>query len=175
MHRMLSITAAVGTAVLLGCEPSSLRPITPTDEALRNAGAGVVQSATGSGHYTTGGEIRTLAFSAVKRADGSVSGEYQINVHASDLFFHVTVTCMDVVGNTAWIAGIIDKASGPPVVEGTVSYFYAIDGGEGPDAVDIVSVARINDRPESAQEFCTQHPMVLPPRTVEKGNVQVRD
>jgi hypothetical protein len=174
MHRTLSASATFALAIVLGCDASSsTQPLVAP--LLDAGGAGVVESATGSGHYISGDQIRTFAFSAVRRADGSVSGEYQINVHASDLFFHVTVTCMDVVGNTAWVAGIIDKASGPPVVEGTVSYFYAIDGGEGADAVDVVSVARINDRPEAAQEFCTEHPTVLPPRTIVHGNVQVRD
>jgi hypothetical protein len=167
-----SVFLVAGTIAVLGCE--SDQPVSPKPiRSSVNLEAGVVQSATGSGHYTTGGEIRTFAFSAVRNADGSVKGEYQINVHASDLFFHVTVTCMDVVGNTAFVAGIIDKASGPPIIEGTVSYFYTTDGGEGPDAVDIVSVARINDRPEAAEEFCTTHPRLLPPRIVEKGNVQV--
>lgn len=178
MHRMLSTAAAVGAFVSLGaCDAESPTATLENvrSSALNVSGSGVVQSATGSGHYTAGDQIRTFAFSAIRRADGSVTGEYQINVHASDLFFHVTVTCMSVVGNTAWVAGVIDKASGPPVIEGTVSYFYAEDGGEGSDAVDIVSVARINDRPEAAQEFCTQRPKLLPPRVVEHGNVQVRE
>jgi hypothetical protein len=172
---MLSSVAVVVACALSGCDSPLPAPTELVGGKLAlQSSEGVQQSATGSGHYTAGDEIRTFAFSATKRADGSVSGQYQINVHASDLFFHVAVTCMDVVGNTAWVAGIITKASGPPVVEGTVSYFYATDGGEGPDAVDIVSVARINDRPEAAEEFCTQHPRVLPPRVVEQGNVQVR-
>jgi hypothetical protein len=169
-------TMASALALLGGCDASSVtEALNQNGPPLYSVAGPIVESATGSGHYTAGDQIRTFAFSAVKGTDGSVNGEYHINVHASDLFFHVTVTCMDVVGNSAWVAGIIDKASGPPVIEGTVSYFYTTDGGEGSDAVDIVSVARINDRPESAQEFCTQHPTVLPPRVVEKGNVQVRD
>lgn len=183
MHKLFSAVAILGTTALMACEAAVVPVAThaagdarPSVAEGPPAGAAVVMSATGSGHYTAGDQIRTFAFGAVRRADGSVSGEYHINVHASDLFFHVTVTCMAVDGNTAWVAGIIDKASGPPVIEGTVSYFYATDGGEGggPDAVDIVSVARINDRPESAEEFCTLRPRVLPPRVVEKGNVQVR-
>jgi hypothetical protein len=173
MNRRVLFAAAAAT--LLGCDsqpPSTLEPI--TSASLRLDDAGVVQSANGSGHFTSGGEIRTFAFNAKKRADGSVTGQYQINAHASGIFFHVSVTCMDVVDNTAFIAGIITQASGAPVVEGTVSYFYARDAGEGPDAADIVSVARINDVAGADQEFCATHPLLLPPRAVEQGNVQVR-
>lgn len=174
MHRKFSSVAVILACALSGCESPSPTTAGVVSGVTLLSAEGVQQSATGSGHYTSGGEIRTFAFSAVKHADGSVTGNYVINVHASDLSFHVDVTCMDIVDNTAFVAGIIRKASGPPVIEGTVSYFYATDGGEGPDAVDIVSVARINDRPEAAEEFCTQHPRLLPPRVVEQGNVQVR-
>ena len=57
----------------------------------------------------------------------------------------------------------------------TVSYVYAIDNGEGANApADVVSVARVNDRPEAAEEFCTTRPLALPPRDVVNGNLQVR-
>lgn len=160
------------------CTDAVVDPPAPTKAA--DAGVskqgGVVASATGSGHYTAGDQIRTLAFNAVKKADGSVAGSYQINVHVLDLWFHVDVTCLETEDNTAWIGGIISQTNRPDFIQvGSVSYFYAIDNGEGKAApADVVSVARINDRDGADEEFCTLKPLLLPPRPVEKGNVQVR-
>lgn len=174
---------ALSSLALLGCDPGDDTVLAPgigpglePDGSL--APAGVEASATGSGHYTSGGELRTLGFSAVRRADGSVSGEYHVVIHAVDRFFHVSVTCLSVRNDTAWIAGIVDRTDHPVIREGTVSYFWAVDGGEGPDAVDKVSTARINDRPGEDQRFCTLMPdeafSGLPGNVVEHGNVQVR-
>ena len=143
--------------------------------ALADGGNGVIASATGSGHYTSGGELRTFAFSATKQADGSVSGEYQIISRAGGgVIFHVDVTCMSVVGNQAWVAGIITRADDPVIRVGSVSYFRAIDNGEGGGPPDQVTPARINDPAGEDIRFCTERPTGLPLRTVEHGNVQVR-
>jgi hypothetical protein len=180
MRGMLRTLSVFFGVIASACEaPSSVAPTATAalnTQALEQAElAGVGASATGSGHFYVADEIRTLAFSAVGHANGTASGQYEIDVHATGVRFHVSVTCLSVSGNTAWIAGIIDKSSGPPVREGTVSYFYAVDNGEGADAApDIVSVARINDVPGADQEFCTRQPLLLPPRAVVHGNVQVR-
>lgn len=155
-----------------GLEPDgSLAPFAAATSA-------VIASATGSGHFTSGGELRTLAFTAVRRADGSVSGQYQVVIHAIDRFLHVSVTCLSVRNDTAWIAGVIDRTNHPVIQEGTVSYFWAVDGGEGAGAEDKVSIARINDRLGEDQRFCSLMPdeefSGLPGRVVEHGNVQVR-
>lgn len=177
ISRMVPVCCAV---LLLGCEsalePRAEGPGLEPDGS--RALSGVVASATGSGHYTDRGELRTLTFSAVRHADGSVRGQYEVVLHASDRFFHVSVTCLSVRNDTAWIAGIVDRTNHPVIREGTVSYFWAVDGGEGAEATDKVSVARINDRPGEDQRFCSLMPdedfSGLPGRVVEHGNVQVR-
>jgi hypothetical protein len=158
-------------AAAAACAPEA-REGGPLEPAFSNGG---IESATGSGHYVAGDQIRTLAFSAVRHADRTVSGEYQINVHAAGLSFHVTVECMLTAGNMAWIGGHVDSSSDPAVViPGTVSYFWMVDNGEGAGApADIVSVARINDVDESLVAFCTEGPTILPPREIVHGNVQV--
>lgn len=152
--------------------------LTPPELAASRAG-GVVASATGSGHYPSGGELRTLAFSAVAGEDGSASGEYQVTLHAIDRFFHVSVTCLVVRNDTAWIAGVIDRTNHPAIVPGRVSYFWAVDNGEGDGAVDIVSTARINDPPGEDRRFCSLTPDAafsgLPGNAIQHGNVQVRE
>src|SRR5687768_5711585 len=103
MNRMLSSAAVVVACALSGCDSASptAAELVVGGVQLQNVG-GVQQSATGSGHYTSGGEIRTFSFSAIKHANRSVSGDYQLDVHAADLVLRVNFTCMDVVENTAF-------------------------------------------------------------------------
>lgn len=179
MTRPRPILCVLALSLLAACDS----PAAPAGDAPAAAAsavatpAGVVASATGSGHYTSGGELRTLAFSATRRADGSASGQYEVVIHAADAYFHVGVTCLSVRNDTAWIAGTITGTNHPVIRTGTVSYFWAVDGGEGPDAVDVVSTARINDRPGEDQRFCSLMPdeafSGLPGHVVEHGNVQV--
>lgn len=81
---------------------------------------------------------------------------------------------MSVVGNKGFVAGHIVETNIATVVVGSVSYFWAVDNGEGGDAQDVVSIARINDRQGADVEFCTTRPERLAAIPVEFGNVQVR-
>jgi hypothetical protein len=137
---------------------------------------GVVQSASGGAHRLTGGEPFILSFQANKRADGSVTGTYHVDVMALGATVDVNVTCMSVVGNIAWVAGIIEKSDSPLVRVGTVSYFYAIDNGEGTaDAADQISALRLNDLAGEDQVFCNLRPLLLSRRAIDFGNIQVRE
>ena len=84
---------------------------------------------------------------------------------------------MTVRNDTAWVAGIIRQTNHPVLVPGRVSYFWAVDGGEGEGAIDKVSIARINDEPGEDRRFCRITPdeafSRLPGVIVEHGNVQI--
>lgn len=171
----------VGVLVVLAvaCDTPATQLAAPPTADAPALSQGIVASATGSGHFTQGGELRTLALSATGQPDGSAQGNYQINIHAIDAYIHVAVTCMRARNDTAWIGGIITRTNHPVVVEGTVSYFWVVDKGEGPGAVDVVSAARVNDRAGEDQVFCglTPPPEVsgLPANNIEVGNIQVRN
>jgi hypothetical protein len=178
VRRFATVTAA---AAAIGCDTSTTSPavsvneLTPSAVAFNASDNGVVASATGSAHRIRGDELWVLAFSAVKRADGTVTGNARIDRKDLGISWNLDVTCMAVQGNTAWIAGIIRNASGPVIREGTVSYFYVIDNGEGADAPpDVASAVRINDLAGQDQEFCQLRPLALPPSPIAHGNVQVR-
>ena len=179
MRHSRSIVPFLVVLVAAACE-TPVEPRTAVIEASLVAAhqQGVVASATGSGHYTSGGALRTLSFNAVKRADGTTSGNYHVTIHAIQRFFDVNVTCLSVRNDTAWIAGIIEKTNHPVIQEGTVSYFWAVDGGEGSGTSDKVSTARINDVLGQDQAFCSHMPdeaaSLLPGNVVEHGDVQVR-
>lgn len=135
----------------------------------------VTASATGAAHREFSGHPVILNFSAVERADGSVSGGYFYRAVAQNLFIRVDVTCMTVVDNRAWIAGVIvDASENAAGLIGTVSYFYTTDNGEGAAAdTDEVSLVRAGDVLEEAALFCAELPTVLPNREVLHGNVNV--
>ena len=157
---------------LVACEGSS-NGAQSTGLLLDVAGSPAIAS--GDGSFEAGDGLRVFTFHAIRHPDGSVSGSYRN--YRTDLgsFIDVEVSCLSVVGNTAWIGGHIVDSNIPTVVIGSVSYFYAIDNGEGADApADIVSVLRINDLAGRDLEFCTNRPLLLAPRTVQFGNVQVR-
>jgi hypothetical protein len=172
---------AVVTAVLatIACEAATRPTVSsgraPTSVAFNRSGNGVVASATGAAHRIRADELWVLAFTAVKRADGTVTGEARIDRKDLDISWNLDVTCMAVVGNTAWIAGIIRNARGPVIREGTVSYFYVVDNGEGgDDPPDVASAVRINDLAGQDEEFCELRPLALPATPIAHGNVQVR-
>jgi hypothetical protein len=177
MHRHL-VGMLVACAGIVACEESSapVRTLLPDGASLSQ---GITASAAGSAHYMSGGELRTMGFSAVGKDDGSARGEFQVNIHATDRYFHVTVTCMAVRNDTAWVAGIIDRTNHPAVIVGRVSYFWTVDNGEGQDTPDKMSTARINDAAGQDQVFCGLKPTEqfsgLPGNVLVHGNVQVNE
>lgn len=138
--------------------------------------AAVVARVTGSAHRSALGAPVFLNFSATKRADGTVQGEYYYRALGTDpdQWLRVKVTCMTVVdGNKAWVAGITVDAFLPALI-GRISYFYAFDNGEGATAdPDVISLVRANDVDGADEEFCTELPTLLPRAEVLHGNVKV--
>ena len=178
MRRILtSIVAAASLIVLAGCADSPAtwpHRAAPGGASLDQGTAG--HHVTGSGHSTLGltDDLREFTFHAIEHPNGSVSGSYKVERTDTGQYFIVDVSCLSVAGNTAFVGGHIVETNIATVVVGSVSYFWAQDNGEGGDPPDIVSVARINDRAGADVEFCTTHPLRLPPITVQMGNVQVR-
>jgi hypothetical protein len=170
MYRSL-VGTMMAAAFLAACERPASHFIAPT-VALST---GVGHMATGSGIIDAGEGLRNLTFHAVQNPNGSVSGSYRILRTDLSTEFAVDVTCLTVVGNQAWIGGRISFADSPGIVVGTISYFYAIDNGEGEAAAaDLISLARVNDREGEDLLFCRDRPTLLPSRVVQYGNVQVR-
>lgn len=161
-------------SAVAACQQSTA--IGPELPLLDTGGPGpVVASATGGVQRIRSDELWVLGFNAVRHADGSATGNYHVDRQDLGITFDVDVTCLTVVGDTAWIGGIIRKVKGPLVIEGTVSYFYVIDNGEGSDApVDIASAIRINDLAGRDQVFCQDRPLLLSRGPIDFGNLQVR-
>lgn len=136
----------------------------------------VVASATGSGHMVRpDGTFRSFSFAATKRADGTVTGQVQLNSRGFEVFVHLSVDCLRVEGNTAYMSGRLTHVSDPEQgFVGELNRWAVQDNGEGPDAPpDLVS--SIPENPENADpKTCEDDNSDRPiTRIVQRGNVQV--
>ena len=136
----------------------------------------VVASATGSGHMVRpDGTFRSFSFTARRYADGTSSGELQLNSRSFDVVVHIKIDCLRVVGNVAHLSGRITRINNP--AEGTVGELNRVevrDNGEGakapPDQVSTIPANPNEDDPTT----CKDPPTNATIRTVQRGNVQVR-
>jgi hypothetical protein len=137
----------------------------------------VVASATGSGHMVRpDGTFRSFSFAATERADGTVTGQVQLNSRGFDVFVHIDVDCLRVEGNTAYMSGRLTHVSDPEQgFIGELNRWAVQDNGEGPDAPpDLVSSIPENpgnEDPKTCEDDMSDRPIN---RIVQRGNVQVR-
>ena len=165
-HSWAMMAAAVMVA---GCDDASDLQAPP---ALQES-AGVVASATGSVHTQTAGELRVTVFTANRLADGSVSGEFTVNILALGVRWRTAVECVTVVGNRAFLGGTIEDSSDPRIRVGTKSYFWVEDSGPGSGQPARVSLAGVNETQEGLDDFCGLIQNLLPGRDVLQGDVPV--
>ena len=117
------------------------------------------------------GTFRSFSFSARKYADGTVDGELQLNSRGFDVFVHIKIDCLRVVGNDAFMSGTITNSNNP-LFEGRSVIFNVEDNGEGanslPDRISLVGIA-----PAGVQINCNSN-IVLQTVPIEEGNIQVK-
>jgi hypothetical protein len=143
--------------VLTGCSDNSGPVVGPNGQtlaasnspaALSKTGEGLHQ-ATGTGHWATtpwGNARIRFAFSAIQHANGTTSGELQLNDESGECYFHAKVTELRIEPgqpNMAELIGTIDKGGagkGAPPYVSTV-FVVVVDNGEGKKATgpDMIS------------------------------------
>jgi hypothetical protein len=104
-------------------------------------------------------ELQNFAFNAKIKPDGSADGWYTYREvdDGAPISVDGPVTCLTVVGNQAWIGGVVDKSSDSSIV-GRGSWWHVTDNGEGADApADITTFLGVGTRAET-QAFCDTHP-----------------
>ena len=124
-------------------------------------------SATGSGDFMLGGELRTFSFSAIQQPNGRVAGQAEVHNRAMGTVVHMDITCIVFLpNNTVVVSGTITKNSpNPPNLVGLTGVFQAQDNGEGTNSSpDRLSLVVPGD--------CTTTPPDL--MDVLHGNIQVR-
>jgi hypothetical protein len=132
----------------------------------------VVHSARGSGHIEFGANREFITFSAVQHSDGTVTGTATVHDITAGVTAQIDVNCLNVVGNTATISGIVTRSSNPTLVPvGSESIFQVVDGGEGQGSVDFMSLA--NFYAVGTGPDCTV-PGEFDLVPVQEGNIQVQ-
>lgn len=146
-------------------------PGVPVLDPFAEDDAGAVESARGRGQWhVTPTALRTFAFFARTDADGTTTGQYQVdNQDVSGSRENGTVTCLAVDGDQAWIGGVITHSS-IPGREGTPRLFRVVERGHGapPDQASVLIVTA------EARVECQTRPL-LPVQDLEEGKILVRD
>lgn len=140
----LAVAAMAACADGLPTETTEGQLSTVASESLDLAANGVIASVTGSGHLwsPSPGEddrpaLRNFTIAATKAAGGSVGGHYNL-LTATGLHVKGTITCLNVVGDRAFVGGTWESNPEFPFeIVGVALEF--VDGGNGPDAVDQIS------------------------------------
>ena len=187
-HGIILVLVAVAGAA---CQADATGP-DPEDAttlaAFQAVEAGVVGSATGSAHLTVfpppvppGLGTRNFGFSAIKYADGSVSGQWQIV--AGGTILHGAIDCLTIAadGSSARISGLVTDTKFSFFVEGTAFAMEVFDNSSGASGEPDVSTqlrAFQNAPPAVGREFCENGTVPLgadlDPLPTEEGNFVIR-
>jgi hypothetical protein len=132
-----------------------------------------LRSASGSGHFTFLGELRTFSFSAHTTKEGDVIGQAQAHNRATGSSYHLALNCMVDTGHYALVGGVVSKSKDPDEIGDRV-VFAVEDNGEGsrsqPDRITglffLPPIAEIPD--------CAEPPLEPPLVPIEKGNIQLK-
>ena len=127
-------------------------------EGLTSQVSGVGQQWASAPGGETQPALRRFTINAQKQADGSVTGHHNI-VTASGLHIEGVVTCLNVVGDRAFIGGTFRNAQPAPPFTAVGVALEVVDGGSGPAAVDQISpfgifAAELGATEADVQAFC---------------------
>lgn len=154
--------------------------------ALAAAAAGGNPKASGHANLTVGdGQTRTFSFTAVQHADGTVTGQGQVNNPSFPIRLHFELDCLKFDGDNRIIAsGPVTQSSDPDTVAvGRIAVFAVEDNGEGVNAPpDRITTIPDYDPPKSCNDFSfaggglrddTTGVIVRPLRPIEAGQIKV--
>jgi len=110
-------------------------------------------------------------FSLIAQIDqaGNVSGEWQ-DAFTQNQGFHINVTCLTVVGNQAWVGGVVTQAANPAFV-GIQARTLVVDGGLPNGGGDTISFTFIF--PNGGAPDCAAQP-AFPQTALNQGQVDIK-
>ena len=195
--RKLTFGLLAGLVATVACE-TGVGPESPElgstldPDGAKVAAFSATSVASGSGHIRRGdGSIRKFTISAVQHVDGSTSGQYDLKLAPIELLkdfdvsppllsFHGTITCMKVVGNSAYLGGVVDRQENGGLFFGREDFtgvaMELIDNGEAHDAApDQISSVFVYfpETPTTPQDYCDD-PTPGPVFPIDQGNITVR-
>ncbi len=151
------------------------------------AAAGGNPKASGHANLTVGdGLTRTFSFTAVRHADGTVTGQGQVNNPSFPIRIHFGIDCLKFDGDNRVIAsGPITQSSDPDTIdEGRIAVFAVEDNGAGVNAPpDRITTIPDYEPPKSCNEFSfdrdglrddTTGQIVRPLNPIEAGQIRVQ-
>jgi hypothetical protein len=170
---------------LAGCsdDQTTLAPEAVGSPAL--AETGVAATITGSGSHLRAGaeepELTTFAFNAVRRADGTTTGQWRYDFRAAGFSMQGNLTCLSIAGAEAWVGGTVQKVtSTDPAIQallGVDMWWRSRDNGQGasspPDSTTGLGF-KFPTTVITAESWCRDQPELLVLREVEVGTIQVR-
>ena len=114
------IPIMLATALAFGCSESALTPTAQSDGLRLQASvsSGVVHQVSAGGPDVCAafglkpGCDANFSLVAIQHADGSVTGQY-IDRWARGGGFHAVINCVNVIGNDAWVSGVVTKGTYP--------------------------------------------------------------
>jgi hypothetical protein len=129
-------------------------------------------SASGSGHIVFATTHEFVSFSAMQTAGTAATGNANVHDVTASVRVRVDVNCLNVIGNTAIVSGVVTSSSDPTAVPvGDEAIFEVVDGGEGASSVDLMSL--VNFFAVGTGNDCSV-PGEFDLVPVQQGNVQVR-
>jgi hypothetical protein len=146
------------------------------------AGGGGDLSATAKGAYAFRGEaagsffvIDPFKWHVDVWADGTARGNYRYTQVRDGVQLDVSgsLHCATVIGNQLWVGGIIEESSRPTLV-GLDMWFQVQDNGKGKLEPPDMSTTIGAGGPGTAQQYCNDHPQVLFPFFLDRGDLKVR-
>lgn len=141
------------------------------------------QSVTGGGTTTEFGKVSTFVFNAIKKSDGSVTGQMNYKFRGGPVTWAADINCLTIIDSkTAVLSGVITKAEGlenffPPFAVpffevGRNTVFTVVDNGQGagspPDLISDIWVSDNVNEPFNCNNIVP--PVYLP----ISGNIQIK-
>jgi hypothetical protein len=174
MRRRLALVLGVAVGGCTAGPDGALGPGRTFDGSPLFAAGGATQQVTGHANVFLPlfQAEQKYSNSAVRHADGSVSGEFELKSEQDGgVRVHGNVICFTIVGNRARMGGIVEQSSEPAFV-GLHVVWTVVDNGEGK-----------NDPPDQTSDFFVVPPAIaqahcatgfnLPLLPVLGGNLQV--
>jgi hypothetical protein len=169
---------ASGVLAIAGCADQPQLPAAPGEARLSAAPGsnGVAQSINGTADIDAPEGLRRMEIHARKSTDGTVSGRFVLRQQWGDEnTYEADVVCFTIVGNRAFVGGVLTKVNGVPYDDYFSFRVVMVDNGEGANAApDQSSQVLALQQEGQPQLFCDNASLVLPMHDLVRGNLVIR-
>lgn len=176
--RFRFIALAASVLAIAGCIDHPQLPAAPTELRLSAdpESNGVVQSINGNADIEAPEGLRRMEIHARKSTDGTVTGRFVLRQQwGTENTIEADVVCFTIVGNRAFVGGVITAVNGVPYEDYFSLRVVMVDNGEGANAApDQSSQAFSFQQAGQPQLFCNNAALVLPMHDLVRGNLTIR-